>query len=235
MRLQVVEMRAAAMDFRGDIVSGAMREPFPKSRLANHRPRGIVCLKSGNRPARRKGRLHHRDRRVASISHSLEDQLLAMRWFTPDHPRPGDVVEDRLRPIHPPPDIDQHKIPFADRLRRLFGRRVVRVGSIFVRRNIGAFSQINPARRIASESHCTIANSVAARRAAIRWPHTTPNLAKPLRQHIVDDPLRLIVAGDPLLAQHRLKVAHQIGRNSQSSCQTHAAARPSPHRPSRHT
>src|SRR5271154_5992229 len=137
MSLQIVKMRAVAVDFSRDIVAGAMGKRLSKTGLANDGAGGVVRLPTGNRSARRESRLDKRDGRIAGIADGLKDQLLASSRFAPYDASPGYVVKDRIRPVHSSPYVDEYKIPIADRLCSLFGCHVVRVGSVCVNRNIG--------------------------------------------------------------------------------------------------
>ena len=67
---------------------------------------------------------------------------------------------------------------------------------------------------MASLSHCTMSNSVDAA-CAVRTVGRTQSpahLLPALGENCVDGPLGSGVAGDLLLAQHRFKLAHQVGR-----------------------
>ena len=111
----------------------------------------------------------------------------------------------------PRPDVDEHKIAFADGRGALGGRLIVRVGAVGVDANVGSVLPDQPfaAHGLAEPLH--VIEFVIRAGAASAGAQTAANLLPAFGENGVDGPLRDAVAGDLLVAEHRFKLAHQVG------------------------
>src|SRR5579875_1341733 len=91
---QVVQMRAIAMQFDGDVVARAMREEGTEATGVNDLPGGIVRLPARDGLSRGVGGFDACDGRIPRIAHKVEDLPFAPSGLAADDARPGDVVPD---------------------------------------------------------------------------------------------------------------------------------------------
>ncbi len=80
MSFKIIQMRAIAVDFRRNIVSGAMSKIFAESGSADHVAGCIIGFPAGNRLVGREGPLDDSNRRIARRGHSFENLPLALAW-----------------------------------------------------------------------------------------------------------------------------------------------------------
>ena len=117
---EVVEMRAVAVEFGGDVVPGAVGELRAEAGGADHVAGGLVGLPAGDGLGRLAGDggvslLDNGDGRVAGIADSGEDVLFAVGGLAIHDAGPGDVVPDGFGVISEfGPDVDEHEVAGGD-------------------------------------------------------------------------------------------------------------------------
>ena len=95
--LEVVEVRAGAVDFVSDVVAGAMSEVVAEAGGADDGAGGIVGFEAADGAVGGEGRPDGADGGVAGVADGFEDELLAFGWLAADDAGPGDVVVDAVR------------------------------------------------------------------------------------------------------------------------------------------
>ena len=94
--LEVVEVRAGAVNFVGDVVAGAVGEVVGESGRADDGAGRIVGFEAADGAAVGEGLLDGGDGSVAGVADGFKDALLALAGFAADDAGPGDVVEDAV-------------------------------------------------------------------------------------------------------------------------------------------
>ena len=93
---EIVEVRAGAVDFVGDVVAGAVREILGEAGGANHGAGGVVGFEAADRAALGEGVFDGADGGIARVADGFEDVLLVLGGLAADDAGPGDVVEDAV-------------------------------------------------------------------------------------------------------------------------------------------
>jgi hypothetical protein len=110
MRLEIVEVRAAAVQLGADVVAGAMGKVLRVAGVADDGTGGIVCLPAGDRLPCREGLLDFGDGGIAGVANDSEDGLLLRGGLAIDNASPGDVIEGDVFAVGAGPDVDQQEV-----------------------------------------------------------------------------------------------------------------------------
>ncbi len=94
MGFEVVEVSAIAMEFGGDVVTGAVGEPFAEACGTDDVAGGVVGLPACDGGAGGEGLLDGGDGGVSGVTDGVEDQVFAFGGLAVDDAGPGDVVPD---------------------------------------------------------------------------------------------------------------------------------------------
>ena len=196
-RLEIVEMRARAVDFMGDVVAGAMGKVVCKAGSADDGASRIVSFESADRAVFGEGLLDGIDGCVAGVAHGLKDELLALGGLAANDSSPGDVVINAFGVVDLAPDVDEQEVAFFDFCGAFGGRFVVRVGAVGVDADVGS---VLPDKVLAafmpSLSHCTMSNSVSLPCLPLRGTQAAADLFPAFFKDFVDGFLSDGVAGD---------------------------------------
>ena len=92
--LEVVKVRAGAVNLVGDVVAGAVGEELGKAGRADDGAGGVVGLEAADGAVLGEGLLDGVDGGVAGVADGLKDKLLLGRGLAADDGGPGDVVVD---------------------------------------------------------------------------------------------------------------------------------------------
>src|SRR5690349_20916864 len=123
-RLQVVHIRACAMNLFADGVPGAMHKILAESLLLDVASGGVIHIESMDHFVIADSRRHALDSSIASVAHNFEDIPDRVGRRGTAIARPSDVVEHGARAVEFRPHVDQHRVPFVDR-EACFGRRLI--------------------------------------------------------------------------------------------------------------
>jgi hypothetical protein len=136
---EIVEMRSAAMQVRGDAVAGAMGEEVGETGGTDDVSGSLIGLPASNGLVVGVGLGDGGDGGVAGVANGGEDELLALGGLAVHHAGPGDVVEDGVGlGGELAPDIDEDEVAGADGAGG-FGRGlVVGVGGVGADGDVGA-------------------------------------------------------------------------------------------------
>ena len=146
MGLEIVEVRAVAVERDFDVVAGAVGEEVAEAGVADDGAGGVVGLPAGDGAALGVGALDGCDGGVAGVADGVEDELLAGGGFAADDGGPGDVVPDGggvgLGGIDGVgqlgPDVDEDEVAGADGAGGFGGGLVVGVGGVGAGAAVGA-------------------------------------------------------------------------------------------------
>ena len=208
---KVVEMRAGAVDFVGDVVAGAVGEPLGESGGANYVAGGIVGLKAADRLAGCERLLDGADGGIAGIAHGGEDELLAFGGFAANDARPGDVVEDGVGVIDAAPDVDEEEVAFLDFRRVPGGRLVVRIRAVGVDADVGSVfpDEAGALHAFAEPLHHVEFGDLPF--TPIGGAQTAADFFPALLKDFVDGHLGDGVADDLLFREDGLELAYEVG------------------------
>src|SRR5215472_3662723 len=94
--LEIVQMRAVAVQFTGDVMTGAVREKIAEPSVADDVAGGVVGLPAGDGGVGGVGLFDGGDGGVAGLAHDGEDVALVVGGLAADDAGPGDVVPDGI-------------------------------------------------------------------------------------------------------------------------------------------
>jgi len=112
--LEVIEVRAIAVDALVEAVTGAVDKVLSISRLRDHPAGDAVEIAAANFFAAREGLVRSLAGGLARVPNDTEYLEHLFRGFAADEGAPGDVGVDRAGLCLPGPDIEEQQIPGAD-------------------------------------------------------------------------------------------------------------------------
>src|SRR5581483_7734850 len=112
--LQIIKVRAVAVNVAGDGVPGAMDKVLPPAFRLNEVAHRLVHFPAVNLALGLECLLHGANAGVACAAYNLEDLSLLVAGYA-DRPRPGNVVVDRVGLFAFRPNVEQHEIALLDR------------------------------------------------------------------------------------------------------------------------